>query len=172
VLRGGIVAYPTEAVYGLGCLPTDRRAVARLLRIKQRSWRKGLLLLCGDFAQLESLVHVPEARQDEILSSWPGPVTWVLPATHAVPAWVTGGRATVAVRVTGHPIAAALSRRAGHPLVSTSANLSGRAPYSKALQLRRALGKRLDYVLPGPVGGAVRPTEIRDGVTGRVLRRG
>lgn len=172
VLRGGVVAYPTEAVYGLGCLPSDRRAVARLLRIKQRSWRKGLLLLCGELAQLEGLVHFPEAKHDEIMSSWPGPVTWVLPATHAVPAWVTGGRGTVAVRVTDHPVAAALCRRAGHALVSTSANVSGRAPCSRPLQLRRMLGSRVDYVLPGPLGAADRPTEIRDGVTGRILRRG
>lgn len=173
MLAGGVIAYPTEAVYGLGCLPGERRAVARVLRIKRRSWRKGLLLIAAELEQLEPLIRLPEEpMRAEVLRSWPGPVTWVVRATPAVPAWITGGRNTVAVRVTNHPLARALCRRVGQPLVSTSANVSRRAPHTGPLRLRRELGPEVDYVLPGALGAAGRPTAIRDGATGRVLRPG
>lgn len=173
LLGGGVVAYPTEAVYGLGCLPQDRGAVERVLAIKQRSWTKGLVLIAADAAQLEPLVELPGGPAGrEILASWPGPVTWVLPARHWVPAWMTGGRGSLAVRVTAHPIAKALCAGVGQPLVSTSANLSRRAPLKTALGVRRAFGSLVDYVLAGPLGDSDRPTEIRDGASGRVLRPG
>jgi L-threonylcarbamoyladenylate synthase len=173
LLGGGVVAYPTEAVYGLGCLPGDRRAVARVLRIKRRSWRKGLLLIAAELGQLEPLICLPdEPVRTEVLRSWPGPVTWVVHARAAVPVWITGGRETVAVRVTNHPLARALCRRVGQPLVSTSANQSGRAPHTRLLVLRRELGHAVDYVLPGALGEACRPTAIRDAATGRLLRPG
>jgi L-threonylcarbamoyladenylate synthase len=173
LLRGGVVAYPTEAVYGLGCLPGDRHAVARVLRIKRRSWRKGLVLIAAEIGQLKPLIRLPrEPMLSKILLSWPGPATWVVRATAAVPAWITGGRDTVAVRVTNHPVAEALCRRVGQPLVSTSANRSRQPPHTQPLRLRRELGRAVDYVLPGELGNARRPTTIRDGATGRVLRPG
>lgn len=169
--RGGVVAYPTEGVYGLGCLPTEIDAVARLLAIKQRSWRKGLPLIAASIAQLDPLVELPSGGlRDEIEASWPGPVTWVLPARPGVPMLLTGGRRTLAVRVTNHPIAAALCARAGSAIVSTSANRSGHRPLLSALAVRRALGRDLDCVLNGPLGGLAGPTPIRDGATGVYLR--
>jgi L-threonylcarbamoyladenylate synthase len=168
---GGIVAYPTEAVFGLGCLPQNRSAVTRLLRLKRRSWRKGLLLIGASVAQLEAFaVLPPEPRRSEILAAWPGPVTWVLQARHSAPRWITGGRDTVAVRCTDHPVARSLSVRTGQALVSTSANLSRRPPHRELLKLRRALGAAVDYVLPGELGGLGQPTTIKDGRTNRVLR--
>lgn len=173
ILDGGIVAYPTEAVYGLGCLPLERDAVARLLGIKGRPWRKGLLVIAADLAQLEPLVDLAAAkRRSEILASWPGPVTWTLPARAGVPRWLTGGRTTLAVRVTAHPIARALCRRTGRALVSTSANRSGRRPQRRLLLVRRELGRLVDYVLAGPLGDSAQPTQIRSGATGAVLRPG
>src|SRR5690606_38301750 len=99
---------------------------------------------------------------DEILASWPGPSTWVLPARPWAPARLTGGRHTIAVRVTAHPVAAELCRQAASALVSTSANASGRPPLTRAAEVRRTLGAVLDDVLPGPLGGQPSPTRIRD----------
>ncbi len=169
---GGIVAYPTEAVYGLGCDPLNGGAVQRLLELKGRPAGKGLILIAADFDQLRPFINelAPE-QMAAVHASWPGPVTWLLPAAAGVPAWLTGGRSTLAVRVTAHPLAAALCRAAAMPLVSTSANRAGRPPARSALQVRlRCPG--VDMILPGAVGGAGRPTEIRDARNGKLLRAG
>jgi L-threonylcarbamoyladenylate synthase len=172
VLAGGVVAYPTEAVYGFGCLTNDRAAVLRVLAIKRRSWRKGLLVIGSDLEQLERLaVLPPEPRRSEIIAGWPGPVTWVLPARPHVPRWLSGGRGTIAVRLTDHPIAARLCARIGEAIVSTSANVSRRPPLREARLVRRTLGRAVDYVLAGEVGGLANPTMIKDGRTGRILRK-
>ena len=171
VRGGGVIAYPTEAVYGLGCLPRDRRAVLRVLAIKRRSWRKGLILIGAELSQLERYAILPpDPKRRELLATWPGPHTWVLDAKPDAPRWVTGGRSSVAVRLTAHPIAAELCRAVGDALVSTSANVSRRPPHRRSLLLRRDLGGRIDYVLAGPLGGLAAPTAIRDGRSGRVLR--
>ncbi len=173
VRSGGIVAYPTEAVFGLGCDPLGERAVRRLLAIKRRPAHKGLILIAADFAQLEPfLLPLTSADHAKIAATWPGPYTWLIPARPATPRWLRGRYDTLAVRVTAHPLAAALCRACGHPLVSTSANLSGRSPARTALAVRRQLGQSLDYVLSGPAGGADKPTEIRDLRTGRQVRGG
>lgn len=171
VLSGGVIAYPTEAVFGLGCLPDRRDAVERVLAIKRRSWRKGVLLIGSELAQLERFVELPgKRRRAEIIASWPGPVTWVLTARPGVPRWISGGRDTVAVRLTDHPLARDLCARIGHAIVSTSANVSRRPPIRSAIRLRRELGPAVDYVLAGELGGLEKPTVIKDGRTGRILR--
>jgi L-threonylcarbamoyladenylate synthase len=171
VLAGGIIAYPTEAVFGLGCLPENRAAVERVLAIKRRSWRKGLLLIGADLAQLERFVVLPnEPRLSEILATWPGPVTWVLRARPHAPRWISGGRDSVAVRLTDHPLAREICFRVGHALVSTSANVSRRPPLRDLRVLRRELGPKVDYVLAGALGGLAKPTAIKDGRTGQILR--
>jgi len=171
VRAGGVIAYPTEAVFGLGCLPQDATAVMRLLALKRRSWRKGLILIAASLAELERFVVLPaEPRRSEILASWPGPVTWVLEARPDTPPWITGGRASAAVRLTAHPLARQLCEAVGQALVSTSANVSRRPPHRRLLPLRRDLGPVVDYVLAGELGGQSGPTVIRDGQTGRVLR--
>ena len=171
VRGGGVIAYPTEAVFGLGCLPRDRAAVMRVLAIKRRSWRKGLILIGADLEQLERYVLLPpEPRRAKVLATWPGPHTWVLDARADAPRWITGGRASVAVRVTAHPLAAELCRAVGEAVVSTSANVSRRPPHRRLLRLRQDLGRRVDYVLAGPLGTLASPTGIRDGRSGRTLR--
>lgn len=171
ILAGGVVAYPTEAVFGLGCLPEDRSAVERILAIKRRSWRKGLLLIGADIEHLTRFAVLEGSPcLAEILAGWPGPHTWILPATKAAPSWITGGGDGIGVRLTAHPVARALCERVGGALVSTSANVSRRPPIRHALGVRRALGAELDYVLPGAVGELARPTPIRDGRSGAVLR--
>ena len=173
VRAGGLIAYPTEAVYGLGCDPRNERAVKRLLALKRRSVHKGLILIAADFAQLEPFLQpLPPSDRARLAATWPGPQTWLVPAKSGVPRWLTGQHDTLAVRVTGHPLAAALCRSCGHPLVSTSANVSARPPARSALAVRRQFGWRLDYVLPGPTGSRAKPTAIQDLRTGQVVRGG
>ncbi|MGB5209402.1 MAG: Sua5/YciO/YrdC/YwlC family protein [Gammaproteobacteria bacterium] len=170
VREGGIIAYPTESVFGLGCDPLDADAVARILTLKRRRLESGLILLAADPVQLGDFIRPSAEEHRRMLASWPGPVSWVVKASAATPDWITGGRDTVAVRVTAEPLAAALCRAAGMAIVSTSANRSGRPPTRSALQTRRRFGGLVDYVLPGAVGGHARPTEIRFASNDKVLR--
>ncbi len=171
IARGGVVAYPTEGVYGLGCDPLDAAAVARLVALKARPASKGLILLAADPGQLvEWLAPAGPEQWRRVLESWPGPVTWVIRAQPWVPPWLTGGSGRIAARVTSHPLAAALARAAAGPIVSTSANRAGAAPARSALQVRLRFGAGLDAVLCGPLGGARGPSEIRDAASGAVLR--
>jgi len=168
---GAIVAMPTEAVFGLSVDPANRAAVERLLRLKDRSPAKGLILIAGDSEQLRAwLGPVDDASLDRALATWPGPTTWLLPAAADCPALVRGAHDTIAVRVTAHPIAAALCRCWGGPLVSTSANPSGGAPARAAAEVRERFGAAVDVVIDAPTGGEERPTEIRDARTGERLR--
>ncbi len=172
IRRGGVVAYPTEAVYGLGCDPWSRAAVFRLLAAKKRPLAKGLILIGSCLEQISPFIVFPDRQtRDKVLASWPGPVTWLLPARAEVPAWVRGAHDSVAVRVTAHPGAAALCDAAGTALVSSSANPSGRPAAGTALAVRRSLGPAVDFVLAGATGPLQRPTEIRDARTGKVVRR-
>lgn len=171
--RGGVAAYPTEAVWGLGCDPFNEAAVMRLLTIKQRPVDKGLILIAADPAQLAVLVDwaaLPEDRRIAVLASWPGPNTWTVPVTPVVPAWIRGAHASVAVRVSDHPTVVALCHGFGGPLVSTSANLTGRPPAFNRDALDPALLALLDAVCEGETGGLASPTAIRDARTGAVLR--
>jgi L-threonylcarbamoyladenylate synthase len=172
-LRAGqIIAYPTEAVFGLGCDPCNATAVRRLLAIKRRPVSKGLILIAATLAQLEPFLEpLAAVFRARLEATWPGPLTWLVPARQA-PGWLRGTHATLAVRVTAHPLAAALCRTWGGPLVSTSANRSGRPPARSALAVRRRLGNRVDYIVPGAVGGARQPTEIHDLRSGQIVRAG
>jgi L-threonylcarbamoyladenylate synthase len=168
---GGVVAYPTEGVWGLGCDPGDAKAVDRVIALKGRPRNMGLIVLAADLDQVADWVELPGgAMGARLRASWPGFVTWVLPARPRVPARLTGGRGTLAVRVSAHPLAAALSREAGMPLVSTSANPHGRPPARSALDVRRYFGNALDAVVHGPLGGAAGPSPIYDARTGACLR--
>lgn len=172
IRAGGVGAYPTEGVWGLGCRPDDPEAIRRILRLKRRPTAKGLILIAADIAQLGPYARLPAAPELEraVLTSWPGPVTWILEAGPAALPILTGGRGTVAVRVSAHPPVIALCRAAGGPLISTSANLSGRPALRRSWQVRRVFGPQLDWLHPGPLGGQRGPSEIRDARTGRVLR--
>jgi L-threonylcarbamoyladenylate synthase len=168
---GGVIAYPTEGVWGLGCEPLNLHACKRILRMKGRGTRKGFILIASDWDQVEPfLAHISRPKLKPVFQTWPGPVTWLLPAAHWVPPHLTGSRATLAIRVTAHPLARALCAQYGGPIVSTSANASGRAPLRSMLQVLRQFGDRVDYLLPGALGGRTRPTQIRDFATKRLVR--
>lgn len=168
---GGIVAYPTEAVYGLGCDPSNATAIERLLTLKNRPPDRGLILIAARLDALGDWVRpLDEETRARIEPTWPGPVTWLLPASDHCPALVRGTHGTVAVRITAHPIAAALCNAWRGPLVSTSANRSGEPPARDAETVRRQFGDSLAAIVEGPVGPMRRPTPIRDAGTGRTLR--
>jgi len=172
--QGGVIAYPTEAVFGLGCDPFNPVAVTELLRLKQRSPGKGLILIADNFAKLKPLLEeISEERLAAVLATWPGPYTWVFPANLArVPESIRGMHATIAVRVTAHEIARQLCQTFGGPLVSTSANFSFKDPLCTEEAVRTYFGNDLNYILPGKTGGLSKPTEIRDALTGEILRDG
>jgi L-threonylcarbamoyladenylate synthase len=168
---GGVIAYPTEAVYGLGCDPFNADAVTRLLQIKHRSIKKGFILIASDWKQIQFLVEpIDPQKLVRVFASWPGPITWVFPATTEVPYWVRGEHTSIAVRVTAHPLAKALCEQYGKPLISTSANLDGYPPVRDARTLQMTFGDKLDLILPGQLGNSRRPTEIRDAITGEIIR--
>lgn len=173
VRRGGVIAYPTEAVWGLGCDPFCEAAVMRLLAIKQRDVGKGLILIAGSLAQLDGLLdwsRIDPTQYERVLASWPGPNTWIVPATSRVPRWITGDHDSVAVRVSAHPEVVALAVACAGALVSTSANLSGQAPALVREQLDPALLEAIDGVTTGETGGRSAPSTIRDALSGEVLR--
>jgi L-threonylcarbamoyladenylate synthase len=174
ILRaGGVIAYPTEAIYGLGCDPLNADAVLRLLALKQRPWQKGLILIAANLEQLTPfLATLTPDLEAKLYETWPGPVTWLLPASESAPPWITGEHDSIAVRVTNHPLVADLCRHFDSAIVSTSANRAGQHPAKNALRVRSYFGTSLDYILHGPLGGYDRPSEIRDGKTGNVIRPG
>ena len=180
VLRaGGVIAYPTEAVYGFGCDPWCEAALDRIAAIKRRRLAKGLILIGAECAHLEPFVRsdwvgwLEDNLGAGVLPS-DSPVTWLVPARARVPGALTGRRsgpgARVAVRITGHPVAARLCSAFGGAIVSTSANAMAAAPARRGLDARLRLGRRLDFVVPGPTGGHPRPSAVRDAATGRTLR--
>jgi L-threonylcarbamoyladenylate synthase len=170
---GGVIAYPTEGVWGMGCNPFDPTAVAKLLALKQRDIAKGLILVAAAIEQFEPYLRALTPAQLECLrDSWPGPNTWVVPHGRSLPDWITGYKSTVALRVSAHPGVAALAHYYGRPIVSTSANPASRKPARTALEVRRYFGNDLDYILPGKLGGQIGPTPIRDLISGTLLRSG
>lgn len=173
VQNGGVIAYPTEYCYGLGCDPENRAAVQRILTMKHRHHKHGLILIADHFDRVRRYVRdLPAATQAEMRAPWPGPVTWVLPARPRATRWVRGAQATIAIRIIRHPPAHALCRASGLALVSTSANRAHRPPLRTAAQVWREFGGEVDGLAAGALGRAHAPSVIRCGMTGAVLRGG
>lgn len=169
-----VIAYPTEAVFGLGCDPDSESAVMALLALKQRPVEKGLILIAADYAQLEPYVSDRELsviQRERMFSCWPGPVTFVVPVPPQTPRWLTGQFDSLAIRVSDHPDVQALCRAFGKPLVSTSANLSGQPPCRTAEEVMQQFGADFP-VLRGKTGGRQNPSEIRDVISGDLIRQG
>ncbi len=171
VAAGGIVAYPTEHCYGLGCNPLHEQAVRRILHLKHRSWDKGLIVIVDNIRRLARLVELSDrSLLVQPLASWPGPYTWLLPALSSTPLWLRGRHDTLAVRIPGHRIALELCRRAGSAIVSTSANRKDQLPLRSAARVRSEFGDAIDWIIDGPVGDRLTPSVIRDAATGRLIR--
>ena len=168
--RGGLIAYPTESCYGLGCDPRNYRAVRRLLKLKERPQAKGLILIADTFSRLQRYLLAPTAAQSRRLNqTWPGPHTWLMPATRHAPRWLRGHHDELAVRVTGHAAAAGLCRMLGSALVSTSANRTGLRPHKTYASCIRAFGHNV-LVIPGKVGARKKPSTIQRLDNGEIIR--
>lgn len=173
--QGDVIAYPTEGVFGVGCDPDNREAVIKLLQLKQRPIEKGLILIAANYQQLLPYIddsQLTKQQRQVVTSTWPGPVTWVMPVKEGVPSYLTGQFNSIAVRVTDHPLVQKLCLSFGKPLTSTSANLTGLEPCRTTEEVQFQLGDKLVAILEGKVGGRMQPTEIRDAKTSNVLRQG
>jgi L-threonylcarbamoyladenylate synthase len=168
--RGGLIAYPTESCYGLGCNPGNRRAVQRILRLKQRPQHKGLILIASHYHQvaryLQALTHDEQAKLKEDGAQ---AITYLMPARPSCPRWLRGAHDTLAVRLTAHPFARNLCRSANSALVSTSANRSGQRPAKTYAQCQRLFGRKV-WVLPGRVGKRKNPSTIITWADGKIVR--
>jgi L-threonylcarbamoyladenylate synthase len=167
---GGVIAYPTETVYGLGCDPLNPYAVETLLTIKQRPMSKGLILIGATLEQLLPYIDVSdEPLLQKLLAPCPHPTTWVVPARPATPAWLRGRHDTIAVRITAHPLAAQLCTAFGGAIVSTSANPAALPPARSALTVEHYFHDRLDVILHGGTQTG-QPSDIRRLLDDRIIR--
>lgn len=165
-----MIAYPTEAVYGLGCDPLDRDAVYRILSLKARPVEKGLILIASSISQIEPFIQPLDSEVRKTLErSWPGAVTYLLPAAEWVPAWLRGKHQTIALRVSDHPVVRSLCDSFGGAIVSTSANPAEAPPARSAIQVKRYFGNDLP-VVPGALGGLASATPIIDPFSGKQFR--
>jgi len=169
--RGGVIAYPTEGVWGLGCDPYSPEAVARILALKGRALHKGLILIAAHPRQLGEALAGLSAKELRLLEEDPGyPRTWLVPDNGSLPVWITGGSGSLAVRITRHPQVAALCDRLGFGLVSTSANPAGKVAAQSALRVRQYFPLQLDFVLGGNLQDAGGASEIRDLKSDKLIR--
>lgn len=168
---GGVIAYPTESCFGLGCDPLNRQAVARILAIKKRAVTQGVILIASDIDQVDAYADLASAPLlESILASWPGPNTWLLAKRDPVPDWLSGEHTTIAMRVTAHQTSRQLCQRYAAAIVSTSANRHGRPALTDIDSLRSEMGSELDYLLDASIGSDPAPSLIRDATTGQKLR--
>lgn len=167
---GEVIAYPTEAVYGLGCNPLNEEAVLNLLALKKRPVEKGLILIASSLSQLEPYLQLNNEIISRIQATWPGPVTWTIPAQLWVPEWLTGEHSSLAVRVSAHPVARMLCEENGGPLVSTSANTSAKPPATRSWMVSKSLSNADLFIVPGKIGGLKQATPIYDALSHRQIR--
>ncbi len=146
--EGGVVVYPTETVYGIGCIASDPDASQRICEIKGRA-DKPLPLICADIEAARRIVEMTPEAEKLAARFWPGPLTMVLKAKVKYSMWVNHGAPTLGVRVSPHPVAQKLAKAAGGVIVSTSANVSGDEPAHSAEEAREIFGNRVDIILDG-----------------------
>lgn len=172
-LQGGIIAYPTEAVFGLGCDPDNEDAVEKLLALKQRPVEKGLILLAGNYSQLLPYVDDSAIAQDKrclILSRWPGPITQILPVKKNISPLLSGSFDSIAVRVTNHPDIVAFCSITGKPIVSTSANITGKPDAKSWQEVKEQFPQDDIFIIVGKTLGVTNPSTIIDGITSEIIR--
>lgn len=171
IKSGGIIAYPTEAVFGLGCNPFDEQAVLKLLALKKRSVKQGLILIASNIRQILPLIQ-PKTPNDlaRALKTWPGHHTWVFPKSKLVPAWVSGDHNTIAIRVSSHPIVKQLCDELDQPLISTSANLSKQDNLNSIKHIKSTFNDKIQFYIDAPVGNEKQASPICDAHTFQTLR--
>lgn len=170
---GGVIAYPTEAVYGLGCDPDNAVAIEKLLEIKQRPWQKGLILVASDYSQLAPYLDDTQLTREQlelVFSKWPGPFTFIMPIRSDISKLLCGGFNSLAVRVSAHPGIQAICNNLGKPLVSTSANITGQEPAMSLDEVTAQFEGVIAGVATGELGSEPSPSTIIDALSGKVLR--
>jgi len=169
--QGKVIAYPTEAVFGFGCDPFNQQAVEDLLKLKQRTMDKGLLLVAFNWEQIQDLIKGDcDNTMMAVRKTWPGHITWAFPATDKVPSWIKGAHDTIAIRLSAHPVVQALCKEYGGPIVSTSANIEGEKPIRNLQQLKKDFDKKVAMIVSGDLGKAKTPSKIQNAITGEIIR--
>lgn len=170
--KGGIIAYPTEGVFGLGCDPFNKKAVLRLLKIKERPIEKGLILVGASQQQFESLaLDLSKTDWEKINQIFEVPCTWLVPASPKVPIWIRGLHNSVAIRIIQHPIAQKICEFFQNPLVSTSANKTGSPPCLTVKTVRQVFQDKIDLIVEAETLGLNKPSRMIDLLTGKILRK-
>tara|TARA_B100001175_G_scaffold209042_1_gene177455 strand:+ start:1305 stop:1865 length:561 start_codon:yes stop_codon:yes gene_type:complete len=169
VIKGGVIAYPTEGVFGLGCIPDNYKAVNRILNIKKRDIKNGLIVIASSLDQLKDWVKIKSSHENRIKNE-PEVVTWIVKKTQKVPIWVSGEHDSIAIRITKHPIVTALCDISGSSLISTSANISGEQPPSDQNALQEQFCDIVDYIVPGECGMKNGSSMIKCIETQKVIR--
>lgn len=169
--RGGLIAYPTESCYGIGCLPAHPAALRRLVRLKKRPQGKGMIVIGSRLPQLLPLLQRPSENTASLLQqTWPAAVTFLLDAAPDIPPLLRGrNRRKLAVRVPAHESARNLCRQLGTALVSTSCNRAGKRPCKTERETRRQFGRNV-RIIGGMIGRQKTPSRIVDAETGVRLR--
>lgn len=171
--QGGVLAYPTEAVFGLGCDPDNDEAIHKLLSIKSRPADKGLILLAGNYSQLLPYIDdskIPQDKRFTVLSRWPDGITQLVAKNVNTSALLSGRFDTIAVRVTSQPDVVALCNASNKPIVSTSANLSGEVPAKTWQEIPHNLIEKIDFIIKGQTLGFDQPSTIIDALSGDIIR--
>ena len=166
--NSGVFSYPTEAIYGLGCDPDNEEAVLRLLKLKNRTINKGLILVASDFAQIKK--YLKPLSTEQLAFTKPSTTTYVYPALDSAPKWLTGDFNSLAIRISQHPLVRELCQSLDSAIVSTSANLSGLEPAKSAKEVVEQLGDSIDAILDGNTGDSQKPSVIRDSITLQIIR--
>lgn len=169
-----VIAYPTEAVFGLGCNPQSEKAVRKLLALKQRPEEKGLILLASDLSYLLPYIDelkMTEAAWQQLKQVGDQAITWIVPVKKEVPRYLTGKFDAIAVRLCNVPAVAELCQATGFALTSTSANLTGLPPCRTAQEVRVQFGVEFPVVDAATLGRE-NPSEIRDIFTQQIFRQG
>jgi tRNA threonylcarbamoyl adenosine modification protein (Sua5/YciO/YrdC/YwlC family) len=164
--KGGLIAYPTDTVYGLGCDLMNKGAIERLYSLKGMEKQKSLAFICHDLSDIAKYAVVDNWAYRILRRFLPGPYTFILPATREVPKMVLSKQKTVGIRVPNHPVVTTLSRELGRPIISTTAAPPGEEPMIDPAEIRDAF-RGLALVLDGGVGGSV-PTTVVDLSQGHV----
>ena len=159
IRQGGIIAYPTDTVYGLGCDPFNPNAVAQLNNIKQRKSDKQFILLASDIEQIKPLAFITEQQQSSIMQQQE-PTSWIAEAKPSAPVWLCSDEHTVTFRISQHSEAQHLCHTLGHAIISTSANLSKKSPAKNALELHKHFHFSLDKILASNQKLNAKPSKI------------
>jgi len=169
IRNGGVISYPTESVFGLGCDPLSEPAVKRILQLKKRSADKGLIIIASNLQQLEPYIEIT-AKEKLIILNEKSVMTWLVRKSKLTPPWVSGKHSKIAIRISRHPLIMALCDEINQPIISTSANPAGIQPAISCRQSKDYFLNQVDLYLSDSAEMSGQPTKIKDIETGAYIR--